>query len=86
MAADASGWQDIISEDLKEVSQIMREVTRYSNPEVRELILQTEAIADCKLIIQDYVDEAVDSLDILQDSPYKQSLIDLTRLNLTRVS
>jgi geranylgeranyl pyrophosphate synthase len=54
--------------------------------EVRELILQTEAIADCKLIIQDYVDEAVDSLDILQDSPYKQSLIDLTRLNLTRVS
>jgi len=86
MAADASGWQDIISDDLKEVSQIMREVTRYSNPEVRELILQTEAIADCKLIIQDYVDEAVDSLDILQDSPYKQSLIDLTRLNLTRVS
>ena len=54
--------------------------------EVRELILQTEAIADCKLISQDYVDEAVDSLDILQDSPYKQSLIDLTRLNLTRVS
>ncbi len=54
--------------------------------EVRELIMQTEAIDDCKLIIKDYVDEAVECLDILPDSPYKQSLIQLTELNLTRLS
>ncbi len=54
--------------------------------EVRELILQTEAVSDCKLIIKDYVDEAVECLDILPDSVYKQSLVDLTKLNLTRVS
>jgi len=54
--------------------------------EVRELILKTEAIDDCKLIIGDYVDEAIDCLGILPDSPYRQSLIDLTRLNQTRLS
>lgn len=54
--------------------------------DVRELIMQTEAIDDCKLIIQDYVEEAIDALSILPDSEYKQSLIDLTRLNLTRLS
>ena len=54
--------------------------------DVRELIVQTEAVSDCKLIIKDYVDEAVDCLSILPDSPYRQSLIDLTKLNLTRLS
>ena len=54
--------------------------------EVRELIMQTEAIEDCKLVIEDYVEEAVDALSLLPDSEYKQSLVDLTRLNLTRLS
>ena len=54
--------------------------------EVRELILQTEAIDDCKLIIGDYVDEAIECLSILPESVYRQSLVDLTRLNLTRLS
>jgi geranylgeranyl pyrophosphate synthase len=54
--------------------------------EIRELILQTEAIDDCKLIIQDYVDEAIDTLEILPDSPYKESLKEMTRINLTRLS
>ena len=38
MAADASGWQDIISDDLKEVSRIMHEVTRDSNKEVQDVL------------------------------------------------
>ena len=54
--------------------------------EVRELILQTEAIDDCKLIIGDYVDEAIECLSILPESVHRKSLVDLTRLNLTRLS
>ena len=54
--------------------------------EVRELIIQTEAVDDCKLIIGDYVDEAIDCLDILPKSGYRQSLADMTRLNKTRLS
>jgi len=54
--------------------------------EIRELITQTEAINDCKLIIKDYVDEAIECLDILPNSGYKESLKEVTRLNLTRLS
>jgi len=54
--------------------------------EVRDLIMKTDAIDDCKLIIQDYVEEALDCLSILPDSPYKDSLAALAKLNLTRVS
>jgi geranylgeranyl pyrophosphate synthase len=53
---------------------------------VKELILQTDAVDQCKLVIKDYMDEALECLDILPDSPYKQSLIELTRLNLTRLN
>ncbi len=54
--------------------------------DVRELILQTDAISECKAIIQDYVDEAIDCLNILKDSVYKNSLVELTKLNSTRLS
>jgi geranylgeranyl pyrophosphate synthase len=54
--------------------------------EIRDLILQTEAVDDCKLIIGDYVDEATECLELLPDSDYRRSLMDLTRLNLTRLS
>ena len=66
----------------------IRGMIRKGEPldEVRELILQTEAIDDCKLIIGDYVDEAIDCLGILPESVYRQSLVDLTKLNLTRLS
>ncbi len=54
--------------------------------EIRTLIIDTDAIDVCKTVINDYVDEAVDSLDILADSVYKDSLIKVTKLNLTRLS
>jgi len=43
-------------------------------------------VDDCKLIIQDYVDEAMDSLKVLPDSKYRDSLMEMTRLNLTRLN
>jgi len=73
--------------DVKIGNKIRGKIKRGASlDEVRDLIMQTEAIDDCKLIIKDYVDEAVECLDILPDSPYKESLIELTRLNLTRLS
>ncbi|WII08039.1 polyprenyl synthetase family protein [Methanomassiliicoccales archaeon LGM-RCC1] len=54
--------------------------------EIRDMILQTEAVDDCKLIIKDYVDEAVDCLSVIPDSEYKTSLIQLAELNLNRLS
>jgi len=54
--------------------------------EIRDLITQTGAIDECKAIINDYVEEAVDCLSILPESPYKQSLTQLARLNSTRIS
>ena len=54
--------------------------------EIREMIMETSAISECKNIIQDYVDEAVDALNVLPDSVYKDSLIELAKLNSTRLS
>ncbi len=73
--------------DVKVGNKIRSMIKKGSSlDEVRELIMQTEAIEDCKLVIKDYVDEAVEVLSSLPESEYKQSLIDLTRLNLTRLS
>jgi geranylgeranyl pyrophosphate synthase len=73
--------------DVKLGNKIRGKIRKGSSlDEVRELIMQTEAIDDCKLIIQDYVDEAVEALDILPDSPYKQSLVELAKLNINRLS
>ncbi len=38
MAEDSRGWQDSISDDLKEVSRIMREATRDSNAQVQDVM------------------------------------------------
>jgi len=54
--------------------------------EVRDLIMKTSAVSECKAIIQDYVDEAIDALAVLPDSRYKDSLIQMTTLNSTRLS
>lgn len=73
--------------DVKHGNKIRGLIKRGASlEEVRELIMQTDAIEDCKLIIQDYVEEAIDCLGILPDSGYKDSLIALARLNQTRVS
>lgn len=66
----------------------IRKMIKKKEPleEVRELIMKTSAIDECKQIIGDYVDEAVDCLSILPESEYKQSLITLTRLNINRLS
>ncbi len=54
--------------------------------DIRDLIMQTNAISECKTIIQDYVDEALACLNTLPDSKYRDSLIELTKLNSTRLS
>jgi geranylgeranyl pyrophosphate synthase len=54
--------------------------------EIRSLIMKTDAIAECKAIISDYVDEAIEALNILSPSEYRESLVKMTRLNLTRLS
>jgi len=73
--------------DVKIGNKIRTKIKKGSSlDEIRELILQTEAVDDCKLIIQDYVDEAMDSLKVLPDSKYRDSLMEMTRLNLTRLN
>ena len=54
--------------------------------EIRDLIMQTDAISECKTVIRDYVDEAIECLNILPESEFRASLMELTRLNSTRLS
>ena len=54
--------------------------------EIRDLILKTDAVQECKVVIQEYVDDAISCLDVLEDSRYKDSLIDLAQLSSTRIN
>jgi geranylgeranyl pyrophosphate synthase len=54
--------------------------------DVRELILKTDAVQECKSVIGEYVDEAIKYLDTLPDSEFKESLKAMTQLNLTRLN
>lgn len=55
-------------------------------PEVLEVIFQTKALDYTQSVAEDEAEKAIRCLDILTDSKYKRSLIDIARYTVTRES
>ncbi|MBL7046142.1 MAG: polyprenyl synthetase family protein [Candidatus Marinimicrobia bacterium] len=76
---------DISRSEKKQIRKILKNGSSKKDMKIlTNIIEEYDGFSYAELIMNDYSQKAIDSLSIFPDSPYKQSLIDLTLYNAQR--
>lgn len=80
----------ILQKGTKQQQQLVKDAIEHARTdklaEIQQAITDTNALEYCKQYVHHYANEAINSLDVISDNKYKQSMISLCQSLLSRTS